>query len=54
MKLVIGNQEMGQLLLRKLMWENMILGIKVTSFYESRVRRVTSHLSVSHISPHKW
>lgn len=46
MNLVISNQETGQVILRKTMWENMILGVKVTSFYESTVERVISHLSV--------
>lgn len=46
MNLAISNQEMRQLILRKTMWENMIVGIKVTSFSGSRVKRVISHLAV--------
>lgn len=40
-KATLYREEMRQLTLRKIMWENMILGIKVTSFYESRVKRDT-------------
>lgn len=46
MNVVISNQETGQLILRKTMWENMIPGTKVPSFSESRVKKVMSHLSV--------
>lgn len=45
MNLVISNQKMKQLALRKTMWENVIGGIQVTSFYESGVKRVISHLA---------
>ena len=49
MNLVISNQEMRQLLLRKTVWENMIPAIKVTRFCESRVERVISHLAVCYL-----
>ena len=55
MNLVISNQEMGQLILRKIMWENMIIGIKVTCFYKSRVKGLlVTYLSFSYICLPKW
>lgn len=53
--LLISYQEMGQLILRKTMWENRILGIKDTSFYELRVKGLlVTHLPFSHIICHKY